>query len=58
MTSIHTGQHSLVMKSFIVLGYAWASLCSCLSGHLKFSHDAVIILGHQRDERIHILFIL
>ena len=65
MTSMRTGQHSLVMKSFIIsdvhgLVDAHAELCS-LSLPMplnKFSHDETIIFGHQRwmDQMFHLIF--
>ena len=38
MTSMRTGQRSLVMKSLIVLAYAWAGLCACLAGYFKYTY--------------------
>ena len=65
MTSMRTGQHSLVMKSFIIsdvhgLVYAHA-LLYILSLPMpldKFSHDEVIIFGHQRwmDQMFQLFF--
>ena len=55
MTSMRTGQHTLVMKSIINFGCALAGLCACLAYILslpmpldKFSHDEDTIFGQRR----------
>ena len=63
MTSIHTGQCSLVMKSFIPLGYAvyvhaYLDILSLLMPNIKFLMMWLLFSDIREMKGLDVLFIL